>query len=74
MTSGDAKDDKRNLLDIIELTIEAPPKPNKFLAKVFQNSFSKLQVRSGQCKINSIYWILKLNTNSHDLFLFFIIY
>ena len=35
MTSGDAKDDKGNLLDIIELTIEAPPKPNKFLAKVF---------------------------------------
>ena len=51
MTSRDAKDDKGNLLDIIELTIEAPPKPNKFLAKVFQNSISKLQVRSGQCKI-----------------------
>lgn len=33
LTSGDAKDDKGNLLDIIELTIEAPPKPNKFLAK-----------------------------------------
>ena len=51
MTSGDAKDDKGNLLDIIELTIEAPPKPNKFLAKVFQNSFAKLQVRSGQLTV-----------------------
>ena len=72
MTSRDAKDDKGNLLDIIELTIEAPPKPNKFLAKVFQNSFfAKLQVRSGQCKINSIYWILKLNIDSHDFFLIF---
>ena len=39
MTSEDAttKNDKGNLLDIIELTIEAPPKPNKTLTKVFQN-------------------------------------
>ena len=73
MTSRDAKDDKGNLLDIIELTIEAPPKPNKFLAKVFQNSFSKLHVRSGQCKIMQIiFWILKLLTLM--IFLFFILF
>ena len=37
-------DDKGNLLDIIELTIEALPKPNKTFTKVFEDILIEVEV------------------------------